>query len=272
MRFRGRQIVEPCLRSLRGGLFCAKGAELPAEVAQRAAQLRGRPSVSPCQNGSRPGCPGAGETSTWSWVMSSIRQERGAEREHVADPRLVDHLLVELADPVRVLALALRAGQEHAEQPAVGDRAAAGDREPLGARAAAERARDAVPDQPRPQLGELVAGVAARQHVEHRVEHAALGSPRTGRPGGPAAPGRRPASRPSPPWRRSAGPARRAGCAGMRSPRSPRRASARRPPLPAPGRRGTWGRSRRGTPRRPGDRPGRSAAARWPPRAATRPG
>ena len=43
--------------------------------------------------------PGAGVTSTWSWVMSSMRQVRGAEGDHVADPRLVDHLLVELADP-----------------------------------------------------------------------------------------------------------------------------------------------------------------------------
>ena len=35
----------------------------------------GRPGVSPCQNGSRPGCPGAGVTSTRSGVMSSIRHE-----------------------------------------------------------------------------------------------------------------------------------------------------------------------------------------------------
>ena len=35
----------------------------------------GRPGVSPCQNGSLPGCPGAGVTSTRSGVMSSIRQE-----------------------------------------------------------------------------------------------------------------------------------------------------------------------------------------------------
>ena len=34
----------------------------------------GRPSVSPFQNGSRPGNPGAGVTRTRSWVMSSIRQ------------------------------------------------------------------------------------------------------------------------------------------------------------------------------------------------------
>ena len=35
----------------------------------------GRPSVSPCQNGSLPGWPGAGVTSTLSAVMSSIRHE-----------------------------------------------------------------------------------------------------------------------------------------------------------------------------------------------------
>ena len=34
----------------------------------------GRPRASPFQNGSRPGMPGAGVTSTRSWVMSSIRQ------------------------------------------------------------------------------------------------------------------------------------------------------------------------------------------------------
>jgi hypothetical protein len=34
----------------------------------------GRPKVSPVQKGRRPGWPGAGETSTRSWVMSSMRQ------------------------------------------------------------------------------------------------------------------------------------------------------------------------------------------------------
>ena len=58
---------------------------------------------------------------------------RRAEREDVADPRLVDHLLVELADP---RARVRRRGQEDAEQAAVGDGAAAGDGEPLSARAA----------------------------------------------------------------------------------------------------------------------------------------
>ncbi len=34
----------------------------------------GRPSESPFQKGRRPGSPGAGVTSTRSWVMSSMRQ------------------------------------------------------------------------------------------------------------------------------------------------------------------------------------------------------
>ena len=42
---------------------------------------------------------------------------------------LVNHLLIEFADAVRVAALALRPGQEHPEQAAVGNGAAAGHRD-----------------------------------------------------------------------------------------------------------------------------------------------
>ena len=49
-----------------------------------------------------------------------------AEQERLARAALVDHLLVELADARAV-------GQEHAEQPAVGDGAAARDGQPPGA-------------------------------------------------------------------------------------------------------------------------------------------
>ena len=84
---------------------------------------------------------------------------------------------------MRVAALALRSGQEHPEQAPVGNGAAAGHREPLRAWAAAQGARGAVPDQPRAQLREFLARVAARQHVQHRVEHA---------PGEPAERGRPP--------------------------------------------------------------------------------
>ena len=125
----------------------------------------GRPSASPFQNGSRPGCPGAGVTS--DPVVGDLLDPPGrrAEREHVADPGLVDHLLVELADAATGPS---RPTQEHPEQPAVGDRAAAGHREPLRAGPAVSVAGDAVPDDARAQLGELVARVAAGEHVERR--------------------------------------------------------------------------------------------------------
>ena len=133
----------------------------------------GGPGASPFQNGSLPGWPGAGETSTWSCGDVLDPPGTRAEQEYVADPRLVHHLLVELADPVRVAAagLALRRSQEHAEQAAVGDGAAAGHGQPLGARPAVQRAGGPVPDQPGPQLGEIVAGIAPGQHVQHGFQH-----------------------------------------------------------------------------------------------------
>ena len=82
------------------------------------------------------------------------------EQEGLARPALVHHLLVELADPGAV-------GQEHAEQPAVGDGAAAGDGQPAGTVAGAQLAADAVPHDAGAQLAELLARVAAGQQVEH---------------------------------------------------------------------------------------------------------
>jgi len=102
---------------------------------------------------------------------------RRTEREHVAHPRLVHHLLVQLAHPT---ARRLGTREEDAEEAPVGDRAAGSDRQPLGAAAAGERAGDAVPDHARAQLGELVRRVPAAQHVEHRLEHRAA-QPREGR-------------------------------------------------------------------------------------------
>ena len=58
----------------------------------------------------------------------------------------------------------------HAEEPAVGDRARVRDGEPPRARPAADHARGAVPDDPRPQLRELVRRIAAGEHVEHVLE------------------------------------------------------------------------------------------------------
>ena len=87
----------------------------------------------------------------------------GAEQEGLAGAGLVDHLLVELADPAAV-------GQVDAVEAAVGDRAGVGDDQLAGAFAAVHRAGGAVPDDPRAQLGEAVGGVAAVEHVEHVLQ------------------------------------------------------------------------------------------------------
>ena len=92
---------------------------------------------------------------------------RGAEGEHIADPRLVDHLLVELAD---ASPRALARGEEHGIQAPVRDGSPAGDGEPLRSGTAGERARDSVPDESRSQLGELVTRVTPGQHVEDRLQ------------------------------------------------------------------------------------------------------
>ncbi len=90
-----------------------------------------------------------------------------AECEHVAHPRLVDHLLVELADPQRCALTGVH--HEHPEQAAVGDGAAGGDRETLSARAAGDPAGHPVPDDARPEFGELIGRVQAAEQVERRV-------------------------------------------------------------------------------------------------------
>ena len=95
----------------------------------------------------------------------------GAEGEDVADPGLVDHLLVELADPAA--AAPFSPDQEDAEKAAVGDGAAAGHGQALGTGAPGQLAGDAVPDQSRAELGELVARVAPGEQVEGRVIGAA---------------------------------------------------------------------------------------------------
>ncbi len=91
----------------------------------------------------------------------------GAEDEGLADLRLEDHFLVELAD-----ASGARAGaeEEDAVEPAIGNRAAVRDRDALRPVARDDRTRDPIPCDARAQLGELVGRVAAGQHVEDAVE------------------------------------------------------------------------------------------------------
>ena len=91
----------------------------------------------------------------------------GAQREHIADSGLIDHLLVEFA-----YASGLLADHEHAEESAVGYGTARGDGEPLGAAPAGDDSGVAVPVHPGAQFGELVGREAARDQVEGRVEDA----------------------------------------------------------------------------------------------------
>ena len=118
---------------------------------------------SPRQNGTAPGTPGRRRDD--HPVAGDVLDPPGrrAEQERLAGARLVDHLLVELADPAAV-------GQVDAVEAAVGDRAGVGDGELTGALAPADGARGAVPGDPRAQLGEALGRVAAVEHVEHVLE------------------------------------------------------------------------------------------------------
>jgi hypothetical protein len=105
---------------------------------------------------------------------------RCAKQDDLAGAGLVDHLLVELADPTaaaaprtrlraRDLALAVLL-QVHAEQAPVRDRAARDDRHRPRVATALHRAGDAVPDDARLQLRELVGRILPGEHPEHGLE------------------------------------------------------------------------------------------------------
>ena len=89
---------------------------------------------------------------------------RGAEQERLARPRLVDHLLVQLADAAAAV------HEMDAEQPAVGDRARVRDGEPLRALASAHQPRGAIPGDAWAQLRELLRRIAPGEHVEDVLE------------------------------------------------------------------------------------------------------
>ena len=191
----GQQVVLRPRVQARGGQAGAAGlgvrVQLAAEAPDGVAQLR-RPArgVAPPER-ELAGLPVGGQHQ--DAVRGDVHDApaRGAQQDDVPHAGLVDHLLVELADPApagagrargrgarrlgrvpgrRAAGGAVRAavgGQEHPEQAAVRDGAARGDREALGAGAGGERAVLPVPQDARAQLGELVRGVAAGQQVEH---------------------------------------------------------------------------------------------------------
>ena len=94
-----------------------------------------------------------------------------AERDDLAGPGLVDHLLVELADsPARRPGLP---DHEHAEHPAVGDRPAGGDGDDARIAPAGDLAGHPVPGEARLELGELVRGIGPGEHPEDALERLA---------------------------------------------------------------------------------------------------
>ena len=105
----------------------------------------------------------------------------GAQCDHIADARFVDHFLVELADPLGARArVGLR--KHHRVQPAIGDRAAAGHGQTLRAGPCGDDVAVVVPDQRRPERRELLALVATGHHGHDRVEHASVEIGEWGRP------------------------------------------------------------------------------------------
>ena len=164
----GRQVAGGALVEvvLGGELLGVAVDRLPRERADRGAELlRAADAVAlPERHGAR----GAGSRGHDHAVARDLLDPPGggAEQEGLARPGLVDHLLVELADaaPVR---------EVHAVEAAVRDRAGVRDRELERAPPGADRVLDAIPDDARPQLGELLRGIAAVEHVEHAVEQLA---------------------------------------------------------------------------------------------------
>src|SRR5215213_3608365 len=98
-----------------------------------------------------------------------------AQGEDVAYSSLVDHLFIKLADATTGLvstgSIAFT-DEENTEEAAIGNRAAGGDGKPLGSGTGYQDTGVAMPVQPRPQLGELLAGIPPAQHVQHRFKGA----------------------------------------------------------------------------------------------------
>jgi hypothetical protein len=89
---------------------------------------------------------------------------RRAEQEGLSRARFVHHLFVELTDPAAAV------DQIDAEEAAIRNRAGIRHRQPSHAAATANDACRAIPDDARPELGELVGGIPPGEHVEHVLE------------------------------------------------------------------------------------------------------
>ena len=131
----GRERVERVVvRSRRRPVSAGSGADLALERAERPAQLQRAAGPVAVPERHLAGLA-RGRRDDDPLERDVLDPPRGrAEQERLAGPALVDHLLVELADPRAV-------GQEHAEQAPIGDGAAARDGQPLGTRRGRGRSR-----------------------------------------------------------------------------------------------------------------------------------
>ncbi len=155
-----RQAVEVVV----GGQLLRLGIDrLPGELADRPPQLR-RPAdaVAPPE---RDGAGGPRRRGDDHPVAGDLLDPPGgrSEEEGLARARLVDHLLVELADAAAV-------GKVDPVEAAVGDRPRIGHRQLARAPAAADGSGGSVPGDPRAQLGEALGGIAPVEHVEDVLE------------------------------------------------------------------------------------------------------
>jgi hypothetical protein len=86
-------------------------------------------------------------------------------------PTCVSNTISSSSSPTRVGRS--RAGQEHAVEAAVGNRAGVGNATRLAPSRPSTVWRTAVPGDPRTQFGEFVRRISSRQHVEHAFERPA---------------------------------------------------------------------------------------------------
>ncbi len=252
---RGGAVVEPA------------GAEPLDRVAGAAAQLAGERADGATEleratrarrrartASSRAG-PGAGVTITFWKVMSSMRQVEAPSRN--VSPGRLSYTISSSSSPTRV-----PSGRVTVNSPRSGMVPGL----VTARRWAPVRPRtmpcDAVPHEARSAARRTPpTGYRPDEEVEHRGEDLVGELGERCRSCARRPPGRRASTRRARTWRRSAGTARRAGCAGSASPRSGRPASARPRRRPRAGRRGASGTACRGSARRPGGRRGRRAAA-----------
>ncbi len=87
-----------------------------------------------------------------------------AKLEHVAQPPLIDELLIQLADAD------LGPGDVGGELAGIGDGAAVDEGKLLAAGERMEPIVDAIPTEPGPQLAECLVGEAAREHLQHALQ------------------------------------------------------------------------------------------------------